>query len=185
MLVTGTQTFEVPKDSQVDIEATGHFSLVEIDESGKPVHVVGNSEANKFRHHCRKDCKMKVQAPKTTLLKVEARPIPPVTEPYDPVPVEALIEEPLSLQDSIKAFCAQLVSERYGRDSEEVDAFEEAFDFDIEDGDDDVLLSGHEVVDIPQDGEMRDVSEEPDAGPASADDTTSDSGDSSVSESES
>lgn len=91
-------------------------------------------------------------------------------EPNDPQPVEipeeALVPE--SLENKLKRMLGVMVEERYGRNSQEYDTFEEADDFDIDP--DYEPLSGYEVayfeeevpVDTPDETPADDSADPPD-----------------------
>ena len=141
MIKIGDFSEKIPANCQIFVESQVDFSVVEVDEKDKPILLVGNSQGRKFNTVTRRDCILKFLVGKYMHTEFDARPVKPAHEVVSDIPVEVPDMQPLSLTDSIKSFCAQLVTERYGRDSEEVDAFEEAFDFDIEDGDDDPVGS--------------------------------------------
>ena len=146
MLSIGPFETDIPKDSQVEVEGQTDFTILAVDDKGIAKGIIGNSIDRRLKMTTRQDVKVRVLCPKTCHVAMEARPIRPVHEVVSDIPVEVDVDvEPLSLEDKIKQFCATLVQHQFGRDSAEVDQFEESFDFDIPD-DDDVLLSGHEVV---------------------------------------
>ena len=120
-------------------------------KDGKPVSVVGQSDGRTFRGHVRRDMKIGVSPGPNMITQIDARSIKPVAEETNDIPIEVEPPAPLSLQDSIKQFCAQMVQHEFGRDSAEVDAFEEAFDFDIPDDDDFMPVGSAEVQEMVPD----------------------------------
>lgn len=148
MIKLGEFVQEFPKDSQIYMEAQGEFTIIELDEADKPARILGTSKNRELKFIVRKDCKLKVIQPKLSHLSIDARSIKPVHEVVSDIPVEIDVDlEPMGLEQKIKQFCAQLVQHEYGINSPEVDQFEESFDFDIPE-DDDVILTGHEVIDM-------------------------------------
>ena len=146
MIKIGKFIEDVLADTQLNIECQVPFTLVEVDKNDKPVRILANSDGRRFRGFVRDDIRLMIDPGENMFTEIDARPIKPVHEVVSSVPVEVEPQEPLSLQDSIKQFCAQMIQHQYGRDSEEVDAFEEAFDYDIPDDDDFMPVGSSEVV---------------------------------------
>ena len=149
MLKIGEFIQEFPEDCQVYMEGQNDFTVLQLDENDEPVRVLGTSKGREIKFVTRKDCKLKVIQPNLSHLSIDARAVKPEHEVVSDIPVELDVDlEPLGLEDKIKQFCAQLVQHEYGRDSAEVDQFEESFDYEIPDDDDEVILTGHEVLEM-------------------------------------
>jgi hypothetical protein len=144
----GEFAIDVPANVQLFVDSQADFSVLEVDKKGKTLNFIGNSIDRAWKGTITRDCKLKFTVPKLMHTSVDAIGIRPPHEVVSDIPVEVDVPiVPKDLQTQIKEFAAQLVVERYGRDSDEVDTFEDMMDFDIPD-DDDVLLSGNEVVDL-------------------------------------
>ncbi len=144
MLQIGTQKIEIGKDAQIMFEASKPFSLIQLDVDGKAIRVLGVSDdTGKKTIVTREDFTLEVRTEPKSLWSIDARPINPPTEPYDPIPIEIGEEEPLTLHDQIRKMVGQMAVERYGES--EMETIEEALNFDV-DGDGEIGLSGFEVV---------------------------------------
>lgn len=137
------------KGQQVFLKSQVDFTVLELDDENKPVKVIGNSVDRAMDFKVKNDCMLRIVVPKLMHTGIE------VFEPYDKVsdiPVEVDVEpKPLSMDQQIKAFCRELVQHEYGKDSEQMDTFDEMFDFDEED-DGQAPLGGYEVTDLaPED----------------------------------
>jgi hypothetical protein len=144
----GDFALDVPAHVQMFVDSQVEFSVFEVDKKGKVLHFLGNSVDRKWKATVTKDCKLKFDVAEHMHTAVDARPIKPPHEVVSDIPVEVEVDlPPKDLQQQIKEFAALMVTERYGRDSEEVDTFEEMMDFDIPD-DDDMPLTGYEVQDV-------------------------------------
>ena len=146
MLHIGDWSETFPQDTQVRVEAQVDFVVLEIDDNGEVVQMVGRSQDREWRCVVRRECNLEFVVGEYMHSTVDARPVKGVAENVSEIPVELdLVSEPLSLQDSIKAFCAQMIQHEFGRDSAEVDTFEDMMDFDIPD-DDDWQYEAKEVI---------------------------------------
>ncbi len=144
MLQIGTQKIEVSANAQILLQGTKHFSLVQLDEGGKPMRVLGVSDdAGILTIKTTDDFTMEVRTEPKALWSLDATPISPPTEPYDPIPIEIAEEEPMTLHQQIRQMVGQMALERYGHS--EMETIEEALNFDV-DGDGEIGLSGFEVM---------------------------------------
>lgn len=164
------QVFEA--DTQLRVESQVDFGVVELDEEEEPIRFVGRSVDRVFKTITRRKCCLQFLVGDYMHTEVDARPVKSVYEDVSDIPVELPVQEPLTLQDSIKSFCAQLIQHQFGRDSKEVDTFEEMMDFDIPD-DDDWQYEAKEVIPeeleidepVPPGAKVKDPIEDPPADP--------------------
>jgi len=144
MLQEGTQKIEVSKDAQILFQGSKPFSLIQLDDTGKAIRVLGVSDDNGIKTiKTTEDFTLEVRTETKALWSIDATPIHPATEPYDPIPIEIAEEEPMTLHDQIRKMVGQMALERYG--ASEIETIEEALNFDV-DGDGEIGLSGFEVV---------------------------------------
>ncbi len=144
MLQIGTQKIEVSANAQILFEGSKPFSLIQLNADGDAIRVLGVSDDTGRRTiKTKEDFTLEVRTDKHSLWSIDAKPISPPTEPYDPIPIEIGEEEPLTLHDQIRKMVGQMALERYGAD--EIETIEEALNFDV-DGDGEIGLSGFEVV---------------------------------------
>jgi hypothetical protein len=132
---TGTKVLEAPKLSRVQIRAEGQVSLFTVDaETGEPVELVASAPDGHINFRTgEEDAQVLVKVPEGHHYSYDVW----YESPYDkadPIPVEVAEEQQETLEDKMYKFLGQMMLERYGSDSDEVDTFEEAMDFDI-DGD--------------------------------------------------
>lgn len=87
---------------------------------------------------------------------------PYVSENVSDIPVELLEDRriPMTLEEKLKRFIREEVSERYGRDSREMETLEEFTDFGDEENDDEPL-SGYEVFEMQEEKPI--IKEEPES----------------------
>ncbi len=144
MLQEGRQVIEVSKDAQILFQGSKPFSLIQLDDDGKAIRVLGVSDDNGLKTiKTTEDFTLEVRTEAKALWSLDAMPIHPPTEPFDPVPIEIAEEEPLTLHEQIRKMVGQMALERYG--DSEIESIEEALNFDV-DGDGEIGLSGFEVV---------------------------------------
>ncbi len=144
MLQIGTQKIEVTGNAQILMQGTHDFALVQLDVDGKPIRVLGVSDdTGQLTIKTKDDFTMEIRTEKNALWSLDARPINPPTEPYDPIPIEIAEEEPMTLHEQIRNMVGQMAMERYG--ASEIETIEEALNFDV-DGDGEIGLSGYEVL---------------------------------------
>ncbi len=144
MLLEGRQVIEVSKDAQILFQGSKPFSLIQLDEAGKGIRILGVSDEQGLKTiKTTDDFTLEVRTEAKALWSMDAVPINPPTEPYDPVPIEIAEEEPMTLHDQIRKMVGQMALERYG--ASEIETIEEALNFDV-DGDGEIGLSGFEVL---------------------------------------
>lgn len=145
MIIIGTKTFVLPEGAQVTVMT-----------NGTPFQVVHHAEPKDYlipqvdsRSIFRATQEMEIQViqDEFDLASVE------ILDPYefvDPVPFEIPedMKRPQTMDEKMKMFLGQMLAERYGADSDEVESFEEAMDFDLPDDD---PLSGYEVIEMTED----------------------------------
>lgn len=151
-LKTGKHDFEFLPDVQYFIQSERDFSILELDESGNPSKVVATSLHGKLRFICRDHFLGLVNVPDGYHWSIDTRYIKSPFENADPVPVEVPedVKSPETLQDKLQRMLAGMIAERYGRDSDEMETFEDAMDFDMED-EDTPLTSRYDVTDMVSD----------------------------------
>jgi hypothetical protein len=167
----GDQTVDVPANAQVFVQGQAGFLLHYVDDDGNQVPMKASERGELVRFSTKEACKIRVQAPKLMHTAMEIRL--PYEEVSD-IPVEVDIDTaPLSLDQQIKAFCRDLVQHEFGRDSEQMDTFDEMFDFDEED-DNQAPLSGLEVKEMED--EILEPASVDNSDPVDSDNSVDDSG---------
>jgi hypothetical protein len=138
---------DVPADTQVNIEGAHDFIVYQMVEN-KPVRIIGRSAERKAKVKIRQDMQISIESVDGSFLSYDGFPIPSVYDPADPIPFEVPDENRghLTLEEKLKAYLAEMVRDRYGAESEEMDTFEDAQDFLIPDDED--ILTGYEVQDM-------------------------------------
>lgn len=149
MLHTGPQDYVLPEYSQVDLLAEGYISVLGLNDDGQADRLLAHSADGRIRLRTETEVPVRISVDAGRHWSLEVKPRPSPKEILDPTPVE--IPEgaklPETLEEKLKRMLAGMVVERYGRDSDEVETFEEAMDFDIPDDPDDPM-SGYEVQDM-------------------------------------
>jgi len=163
MLKVGSFVQKVPAHTQLHVEGQNEFVVLLVDSEGQPVHMLARSKDRECKLTVRKESDIKFHIAGQNFLSVDARPVKPHTEEVSDIPYEIPDDNraQLSLEEKLKLYLAEMVSERYGEDSNMMDTFEESMDFDEED---DEPLSGFEVGEITE--ETIDVPPEPETPPA-------------------
>ncbi len=143
MLKAGSFTQEVPAHTQIYVEGQTEFVVVELQE-GKAVDLVARSLDRECRFTTRKDCVLGFQIPGKQFISVDATPVKSHAEEVSSIPYEIPDENRphLTLEEKLKVYLAEMVAERYGEDSKQMDTFEESMDFEDEE---DEPLSGFEI----------------------------------------
>ena len=148
MIRIGEFDEQFAKDSQVFIEGQTEFSVFLLDDENKVTQLIGNSVDRKLNFNVKDDCMLRVLQPK--LMHAAIQVFTP-NEKVSDIPVELDVDiAPKSMDQQIKDFCKQLVQHEYGKDSKEMDTFEDMFDFGDED-DGQSPLSGFEVNEMDND----------------------------------
>jgi hypothetical protein len=144
----GPLTLSVDGHTQLGFEAQAEFAVVQVDEkTGEVLRFLGASQDRQLNLVVREDCAIKVEIEDYMVWSYWAHHVGPDIEIPDPVPVEIIApEQPDSLEMSLKRLFGQMVMEKYGQDSEELETAEEAMNFDL---DGDGLVGGHEVFPVP------------------------------------
>lgn len=149
MLHTGPQDYVLPGFSQIDLLAEGYISVLGLNDDGQADRLLAHSGDGRIRLRTETEVPVRISVDSGRHWSMEVKPRPSPREILDPTPVE--IPEgakiPETLEEKLKRMLAGMVVERYGKDSPEVETFEEAMDFDIPDESDDPL-SGYEVQDM-------------------------------------
>lgn len=106
------------------------------------------------------DRRITIRADDGVSYHLEVEPFFPF-EAADPIPVEVPLDVslPETLEQKMIRYLGKMIAERYGRDSQEMETFEEYTDFDMEDVE--VPSSGYEVEDMAEDVEPLPIRLEP------------------------
>jgi hypothetical protein len=165
-LKTGSKAFLFPANTQVTIKSEQKdFSVYTVNDDGEPEDFLAISSNGilKFRTIDAVDGFVNVE--NNMHWSIDLVPLSSPYETHDPVPVEVPEDKrvPESLQSKLERMLAGMVAERYGKDSREMETFEESMDFDIDDDDDPVARSGYEVSELIDD--FPDVGLSPDPDP--------------------
>jgi len=149
MLKVGSFVQKVPAHTQLHVEGQNEFVVLLMDSEGQAVHMLARSKDRECKLTIRKESDIKFQITGQNFLSVDARSVKPHTEEVSDIPYEIPDDNraQLSLEEKLKLYLAEMVSERYGEDSTMMDTFEESMDFDEED---DEPLSGFEVGEITE-----------------------------------
>lgn len=171
-LKTGPQAFVFPERTQIVIRSEQKdFAVYTVNDDGEPDDFLSLSHNGKLRFRTTGEIKGYVKVSEGVHWAIEVKNIASPYEDSDPIPVEVPedAKAPETLEDKLKRMLAGMVAERYGHDSDEMETFEDAMDFDI---DDDLPspLSGYEVQDMqedfPVDDTVPDLTEPPPAEPS-------------------
>lgn len=144
----GPASYEIPAHCQVDAEGQSDFIVLKY-ENGDAKEIIARSSDRFVRFVTREEVDVTFAIGSNAFISVNITHIPMDVDPIDPVPVEVPddMKPTLTLEDKLKIYLAEMVSERYGSDSAEYDTFEEAMDLDW-DEEDEAPLSGFEVKEM-------------------------------------
>jgi hypothetical protein len=138
---SGNHTFYIPAGKKFRIEATKPFKLTGITEEGEIVRVFDTSSniiANKSTGI------MSIEIPTTQFFTIDYQM--DTRDPADPEPMEVGVPEPLSLRQRIQNEIRNMLKNEYGTESTEVETWEEAQDFLMDDSDG--LISPYEALEM-------------------------------------
>lgn len=159
MIKLGTKNLSVPANTKVYVQANEPFVIKHGDVP------IGFSVNNVLTFDCREDCELTIDIGSKAVWTADGKRIKSMYDPVDPIPVEIPEEynAPPTLEDKMKLFLAEMVAERYGKDSKEMESFEDSMDFDMDD--DDMPLSQYEVHDMQPEyvNESESLSDQPEA----------------------
>lgn len=145
-LKTGSQAFDFPENARVKIMAEGSVSVFSINEDGENEKFLCSGE-KVLAFRTKDSFTGFISVPNGNHFSVDVFTIEDASDKADPIPVE-LPEEmkiPETLESKLHRMLAGMIAERYGTDSNEMETFEEAMDFDVDDTE---PLSGYEVQDM-------------------------------------
>lgn len=157
---TGSKPFEFGGNERVKIMAESRVSVFTVNESGELDKFIASGN-NTLVFNTQRPFKGAVVVPEGEHWSIEVKERPSPFDKADPVPVEVPeeLQGAVTLEDKLKAFVAEMVAERFGKQSDMYETIEEAMDFTMDD--EGVPLSGYEVV------EMEAI--EPESGPGQPD----------------
>lgn len=144
---TGSKPWQFAGNEQVEIKAEDTVSVWAVDEKGElKEYLASGRYLLSFRTVQPVDVYIKV--PEGSHWSMDVTPIRPPEDAADPTPFEIPEDKKanLTLEDKLKSFIADMVAERYGADSEEMETLEESMDFG--DDDEEIPLSGYEVQEM-------------------------------------
>lgn len=147
---TGRQTINLPAYCRATIIAETEFSAF-VGEGDDTQLVAVSSDKKMVLRTKEEDMDVHINVPEG----VHWSPSLEVTNPFDksdpkPFEVPEELKKPETLEEKLQRFAAGMVAEMYGRDSAEMETFEEAMDFDIDD-EIDMPLSNYEIPEATQD----------------------------------
>lgn len=154
-LKTGPQEYEFEAHTKVIIQAEEDFSLHKVDvETGEAIEILMRSRDGRLEFRTKDEGFQAIVAVKKGVhWSMDTYPLASPYDKADPNPVElpedALVPE--TLDQKLKRMLSAMVEERYGKDSEMYETFEESMDLDMDE--DTEPLSGYEVTDMAEDFE--------------------------------
>lgn len=136
MLKIGSFTQPVPKNTQLFVEGQEDFSIYKVVD-GEPVAMIARSQDRHCKFTLREDMEIKVVIVGNKFVSLDARPVKSEFEEVSPIPYEVPDDNAanLTLEEKLKRYLAEMVAERYGEESDEMDTFDDAQDLDWEDED--------------------------------------------------
>lgn len=136
MIKLGTYKHTIPAHTQLHVEGQEEFSVWEVDKDDKPVAFVARSKDREVRFVVRKEADLKFVIAGQKMLSIDARSIQSDHETVSDIPYEVPSgNENQTLEDKLKRYLLEMVEERYGENSNEVETFEDAMDLEWEDDD--------------------------------------------------
>jgi hypothetical protein len=154
-LKTGPQEYEFEAHTKVIIQAEEDFSLHKVDvETGEAIEILLRSRDGRLEFRTKDEGFQAIVAVKKGVhWSMDTYALASPYDKADPNPVElpedALVPE--TLDQKLKRMLSAMVEERYGKDSEMYETFEESMDLDMDE--DSEPLSGYEVTDMAEDFE--------------------------------
>lgn len=147
---TGSAPYEFVGNEKVTILCESTASVFEVDEDGQPKKFLV-SGSNRLQFRTKGPIAAFVSVPGQSHWSIEVEELPDPFDKADPRPVEIPEElaKEVTLEDKLKQFVADMVAERYGADSDQMETLEEALDLDMDD-EDELPLSGYEVNEMDE-----------------------------------
>jgi hypothetical protein len=144
MLNTGPKTITIEKGRRYRILADSNFYLEVVTGDGEIVQMFSKRD-NTLRFNAHHDGEVKVNIKTTGHFAVESDQ---AEESVSSIPIEIPEEMKFqeTMEDKMRKFVYEMVRERYGDDSDQMETLEESMDFDM-DGDDEPL-SGYEIQEM-------------------------------------
>lgn len=150
----GSHVHDYPGNTIVYFQCQAPFAINYVDDDGKKVPLKSGQPGQLVDVRTKESCKLELVTDKFMHSTVEIRD---PAEKVSDIPVEVDVDlSPKSMDQQIKDFCRVLVQHEFGSDSDQMDTFDEMFDFDEED-DGQAPLSGLEVSEMTE--EFLNVSE--------------------------
>ena len=154
-LKTGASEYEFLPHTKVIIQAEEDFSLHKVDlETGEAIEILMRSRDGRLEFRTKDEVVNAVIAVKKGVhWSMDTYSLASPYDKADPTPVELPEDanQPESLDQKLKRMLSAMVEERYGKDSDMYETFEESMDLDMDD--DGEPLSGYEVTDMDEDFE--------------------------------
>lgn len=155
MIHTGSQYVAIDAPCAVSFRADGPFTLYAGDEETKQV-LLGprNSTDRVWRGVLPDSAGVHVRCTDSCMWHMEAVAIPPTFEVPDPTPMEVPLElRGMSFTDEIKQFVRQELQMQ--KEMHEMESFEEANDFEMDDEDDDgTIMSGYQYEEMDSENSL-------------------------------
>lgn len=138
---SGSKEFYIPKGKRFRIEASKPFELTGINEDGEitKVYASGHTVISNISNGL-----MSIKLDAGQMFTVDYQQ--DNRDPADPVPVELGVPEPKSLRERIQETIRELLHNEFGTQSKEVETWEEAQDFLMNDTDG--LMSPYEMLEM-------------------------------------
>lgn len=143
MILIGSKAFIGKAGTKYRLRGDESFGLHALDDNGEVLKVIGSGTALDFK--CREDTNLYLkQTSESSYVSIQE--VEKQFNPADPVPVEIEDKKPLTLKQELEKFIVDAVRHTYGQGSDQLETLEESMDFDLDD--DEVPLSGYEVLDL-------------------------------------